>query len=148
MFSKSHQSVLPRPTDVSADGPSPTPPGVLVVDDAPALLCLLKAVLLGEGYVPFLAPNGTEAIALYERHRNEIGMVLLDVRMPGLDGPQTLAELRRFNPDVACCFMSGFSGGYSSDDFRKLGSLHLFEKPFAVDEVGRGLRQLLASGAG
>jgi CheY-like chemotaxis protein len=46
----------------------------------------------------WLAAGGQEALDLYQRHREAIDVVLLDVRMPGLDGPQTLAALRALNP--------------------------------------------------
>jgi len=45
-----------------------------------------------------LAPNGREAIDLYQEHSERIALVLLDVRMPGLDGPETLEALRKINP--------------------------------------------------
>jgi DNA-binding NtrC family response regulator len=140
MFGKPHQRT-DFPSQASSSRSS-LPRGVLVVDDDSTLLQLLQTVLQSEGFTPFLARGGAEAVALYEQHRDEIGMVLLDVRMPGMDGPQTLVELRRINPDVACCFMSGFSGGYSENELRQLGGLHMFEKPFHLGEFGRVLRQL------
>jgi DNA-binding NtrC family response regulator len=141
-----HHAVLssvnqPVSTDQPPEGDS-TLNGVLVVDDDPAMLGLLHAVLLREGFTPWLAENGQVAQEVYERHRAEIAVVLLDVCMPGLDGPQTMAALQRINPDVACCFMSGHTGGYSPEDLRARGALHFFEKPFSLDEIGRVLRQI------
>ena len=55
----------------------------------------------------WLAVDGDDALDLYQRHRAEIDLVLLDVQMPGLDGPRTLDALREFDPDVLACFMTG-----------------------------------------
>jgi DNA-binding response OmpR family regulator len=108
---------------------------VLVVDDDPLVLNLLHTLLRRQGFPVWLACGGAAAIDVYRREQAHIGVVLLDVRMPGLDGPQTLAELRRVRADLACCFMSGCTDPYTPDDLRALGVAHLFPKPFAVDEV-------------
>jgi CheY-like chemotaxis protein len=105
------------------------------------LLTLLNTVLQRQGFRVWLAPGGLPALEVYRRHQSQIGVVLLDVRMPGLDGPRTLTELRRLNPDVACCFMSGHTGVYSDDDLRGLGAVHCFAKPFHVHDVAEFLWQ-------
>jgi response regulator RpfG family c-di-GMP phosphodiesterase len=81
-------------------------PGVLVVDDNPLIQALLGKWLRRSGFEVWLASNGPEAIDLYRLHRKAIALVLLDVWMPGLDGPQTLGALRRLNPKVEACFMT------------------------------------------
>src|SRR5262245_34859637 len=93
----------------TSPGPA-VPPGALVIDDDPMLLTLLRAVLAGEGFTVWTAETGSEGVELYRAHREQIAVVLLDVRMPGLDGPQTLTELRKIEPGVTCCFMSGHIG--------------------------------------
>ena len=113
---------------------------VLVVDDEPMVLCLLKVYLPRMGFTVWTAENGKAALSLYERQRNEIDLVLLDVRMPVLDGPQTLRELRRLDPDVKCCFMSGYTGQYTSESLQQMGALAVFDKPFDLDALGRMLR--------
>src|SRR6476660_8334749 len=102
-----------------------TKPGVLVVDDDPMLLAMLRAALAGEGLEVWTSAAGEGAVEHYQRHGERIGVVLLDVCMPGLDGPATLAELRRLNPSVQACFMSGFLGGHSGDALQSLGALRL-----------------------
>ena len=61
------------------------------------------------GLAVWLAADGPEAVELYRGHRDTIDVVLLDVQMPGLDGPATLTALREFDPGVLCCFMTGHS---------------------------------------
>jgi CheY-like chemotaxis protein len=131
-----------------ADEPHPaTPaPGILVVDDDQIVLGLLKTVLVREGFQVWASPSGHDALDVYGRNRDGIDLVLLDVCMPGLDGPGTLAELRRVNPAVRCCFMSGNTGPYSPEDLLGLGSLHFFEKPFQLVPLVERLGQLARGG--
>ncbi len=123
--------------------PSPAAlPGILVVDDDALVLNLLHTLLRRQGFVVWLAPGGAAAVEIFRREQANIAVVLLDVRMPGLDGPQTLAELRRIRPDVPCCFMSGCTDPYTPEELRALGAAHLFPKPFPMDEVAGLLARL------
>src|SRR5262245_165045 len=86
-----HPPVRFRPAE--SDDPPVTdmrPPGVLVVDDDQAVLTLLNIVLRQKGLAVWLTSNGHDALRVYQGHRNDIDLVLLDVHMPGLDGPQTV----------------------------------------------------------
>jgi CheY-like chemotaxis protein len=64
-------------------------PGILVVDDESAIRKVLGIVLSRHGFSVWTAAGGGEAVALFRQHQGSIGLVLLDVRMPGMDGPQT-----------------------------------------------------------
>jgi CheY-like chemotaxis protein len=121
-------------------------PGVLVVEDEAALRTMLQRGLELYGFTVWTAPGGREALALYQAHRDAIAVVLLDVQMPGLDGPHTLQAVKALNPDVPCCFMSGHTGEYTAEQLRELGAAHLFAKPFRLADVARVLRGLACGG--
>jgi hypothetical protein len=53
-----------------------------------------------------------------------------------------LAAIRQIEPLVPCCFMSGFTGDYSTDDLEDLGALRCFEKPFRTQEMAAELLQI------
>ena len=97
----------------------------------------LEAALRREGYDVWLAADGQEALVQYWDRREDIDVILLDVRMPSLDGPQTLAALRQLNPRVRCCFMSGDLGSYTEGELRGLGAAGVLYKPFPLAEVAR-----------
>jgi len=120
-------------------------PGVLVVDDEHLVRIMVQLGLERNGFDVWLAPNGREAVDLYRAHREEIAVVLLDVRMPGLDGPRTLDALRELNPEVLACFMSGDTGDYNPEELRHHGAAHIIAKPFLLDDLANILR-LLAHG--
>jgi CheY-like chemotaxis protein len=116
---------------------------ILVVDDEPGVRSLLNILLSRAGFQVLLASGGRAAIDLYRTHATEIGLVLMDVRMPDLDGPGTLAHLREINPSVICCFMSGNTGQYSEADLRDRGGQGFVPKPFQPDNLLYVLTRLL-----
>jgi CheY-like chemotaxis protein len=107
--------------------------------------CLLQLGLQRAGFDVWLASNGREAIDVYREHRESIGVVLLDVRMPGLDGPGTLDALRELNPAVRACFMSGDTGAHHSQQLLRRGAASVLAKPFHLKELADQLR-LVAQG--
>jgi CheY-like chemotaxis protein len=114
---------------------------VLVAEDDETIRALLSTALREQGLPAWLAADGADALDLFRRHRHEIGVVLLDVLMPRLDGPATLAAIRRLDPHVPCCFMSGFSADYSKEELLALGAVRVFDKPFRLHEVLEVLEQ-------
>jgi len=118
-------------------------PGVLVVDDEEGVREVLDRGLQRYGFRVWLAASGPEALEVYRRHGAVIGAVLLDVRMPEMDGPQTLAALRRLDPAVPCCFMSGQTGAYTEEDLHAAGAAAFVRKPFQLADVAQVLHQLL-----
>lgn len=113
---------------------------VLVVEDEDAFRRMLDVALWRKGLDVLLAATGDEAVAVYHEHRDVIAAVLLDVRMPDLDGPATLAALRAADPEVRAGFMSGNTGEYTTDDLLRAGAGFVIAKPFDVAEVADALR--------
>ena len=120
-----------------------SPAGVLIADDEAAVRSVLEAWLRREGFAVWSASHGQQAVELYRRHRDVIAAVLLDVRMPGMDGPNTLATLQKLSPSIPCCFMTGDWNGYTEEALLMLGAVRVFRKPFAFHEVIDVLRQLV-----
>ena len=118
-------------------------PGILVVDDDRDVRGLLQVVLGRYGFVVWEAATGLQALEVYQEWGSAIDLALLDVRMPGLDGPQTLVGLRRLNPALCCCFMTGDAGAYTLEDLIARGAVYVFHKPFRPFEVAQILRQLV-----
>jgi CheY-like chemotaxis protein len=118
-------------------------PAVLVVDDEEAVRKVLEIALRLSGLEVRLAASGEEAVELCRRDGG-VGVALLDVQLPGLDGPQTLAALRGLDPGLVCCFMSGDTGRYPVEGLLAMGAAHFFAKPFVLAEVVRVLREVAA----
>ncbi len=112
-------------------------PGILVVDDEDSILELLGIVFENAGFKVWLAPDSQEAIDQYRISREEIGIVLLDVKMPYRDGPEILADLREINPFLIACFMTGCAGQYTDTELLGLGVKSIIRKPFQVFDLVR-----------
>jgi CheY-like chemotaxis protein len=121
-------------------------PRILVVDDEAAVCSMLSSCLSSQGFAVSLASNGQEAIELYKSHQ-EIVLVLSDVQMPGMDGPEAIAVLQEINPELRFCFMTGGLGRYTESDLLRLGALGVFRKPFHISEVTHCLQELLCVSA-
>jgi CheY-like chemotaxis protein len=118
-------------------------PVVLVVDDDHLVRIMVQLGLERNGFDVLAAANGHEAIDLYRKHQEHIVVVLLDVRMPGLDGPATLDVLRYINPEVLVCFMSGHTGDYEPEELLRRGAARVIAKPFRPDHLADLLRVLV-----
>lgn len=127
---------------------SPEKLGVLVIDDDHQVRLMVQLGLERNGFDVWSASNGREAIELYRRVRNRIAVVLLDVRMPDMDGPATLDALHALNPDVPAFFMSGDSGKYEPEDLFQHGAAGLIAKPFQLDQLVGLLRSISNGGPG
>ena len=114
--------------------------GVLIVDDEPCVRGVLNLEMQEQGFTVWLAADGPEALEVYQRHGHTIDVVLMDVRMPRLDGPHTLAALQNHNPQVRCCFMSGNLDSYTEERLSNLGAVAFIQKPFQLEDVSRVVR--------
>jgi CheY-like chemotaxis protein len=119
--------------------------GVLVADDDPAVRRVLEAALAREGLAVWPAVDGREAVALYRRHEARIGLVILDIRMPGLDGPAALAELRELNPAIRALFVTGHAGEYEPGELLAAGAVAVVDKPFDLGGLVRVVQGLLGT---
>jgi CheY-like chemotaxis protein len=115
------------------------PLGVLVVDDDEAVRRILRLGMLAHGFTVWLAANSLAAVELYRTNHDAIDVVLLDVRMPVHDGPETLSALREIDAQVRFCFMSGDLGKYTEQNLTALGATALFCKPLRLSELAQKL---------
>ncbi|MCU1236179.1 MAG: sensor histidine kinase response regulator [Candidatus Solibacter sp.] len=82
-------------------------PAILVVDDTPPILKLIKILLESEGYIVLIAADGLEGKILFEQNRERIGLVLTDVIMPRMSGFILADHIRALDPTLPILFMSG-----------------------------------------
>lgn len=119
-------------------------PVVMLVDDDEEVMAVIERGLRYSGFAVLKASSGADAIDLYHRHGESVDAVLMDVRMPGLDGPQTLSLLKAIDPAVRCFLMTGGDiGGYTSEDFARAGALRVFTKPIALREIAHAISQYI-----
>lgn len=108
-------------------------PLVLIVDDASEQLSTLKSVLEKKGYKTSSAQSGYECLRIIEEKRHDV--ILLDVRMPGMDGLETLTKIREVRPDATVILMTGYAMENLVHKASELGSVAFLDKPLNVDKV-------------
>lgn len=112
---------------------------VLVVDDERGVRDMLQFELGHDGYQVDTAESGARAVEMLRKHRYDA--VITDYKMPGMNGAETIAALKRMEPDLAIIVGTGYASIDATLDCMKAGALDLIEKPYDFDD----LRQLLAS---
>ncbi|HWO57264.1 MAG TPA: ATP-binding protein [bacterium] len=108
---------------------------VLIVEDEDGVRELVKQTLAMSGYAVLSAANGAEAIDLARRHNSAIELVITDVIMPGLNGPDVVDRLLLDRPDIRVIYMSGYADIDIVSE-KILGAGHtLLQKPFRLDAL-------------
>jgi CheY-like chemotaxis protein len=115
-------------------------PLILVADDEAIILNVVTVVLRKAGFRVLSASGGTQALQLAETSEEPVFLAVLDIVMPGLDGPQLANRLREIYPDLRVLFISAYTlppiGVPTGADF--LG------KPFTSDELLRRVNAAVA----
>ncbi|AET58394.1 response regulator [Paenibacillus terrae] len=106
---------------------------VLIVDDQNGIRILLMEVFGSEGYETFQAANGKIALEIVEKEPPDL--VLLDMKIPGMDGLEILKHLKTMNPDIKVIMMTAYGELDMIKEATELGALMHFTKPFDIDEM-------------
>jgi CheY-like chemotaxis protein len=116
------------------------------VDDEKVIIEVGQAMLEELGYRALTAGSGQEALDLYEKQREEIDLVILDMIMPGMSGGETYDRLKEVNGDVKVILSSGYSISGQAREILKRGCSGFIQKPFALVELSRRVRKMLDEG--
>lgn len=115
---------------------------LLIVDDQQGIRLLLNEVLKKEGYVTYLAANGLEALKYADEQ--DMDCVLLDMKIPGMDGIEILRRLKEKFPKLPVFMMTAYGELDVVQEALNLGAIRYFTKPFDIfevrDEVNKALK--------
>ena len=117
---------------------------ILIVDDEPHILLMLKKMLEPLGYEIDLAANGNEGVELFKKSHADL--VITDIIMPEKEGLETIREMRRIKSDLKIIAMSG-GGKVSADNYleiaRIFGASKIIAKPFTKQEMVTAVKELM-----
>ena len=120
---------------------------ILIIDDEPHILMMLKKMMERAGYEIDLASNGKEGIELFQK--SPADLVITDIIMPEKEGLETIREMKRIHPRLKIIAMSG-GGKISAENYletaRIFGATRIIEKPFTQGEMIAAVKELIASG--
>jgi len=106
---------------------------ILIVDDERAIQSALKGVLEDEGYRVSAVGSGADALGLVADEAPEL--IFLDIWMPGIDGLETLAQLKKVRPDTAVVMISGHGTIETAVKATRLGAYDFIEKPLSLEKT-------------
>jgi two-component system cell cycle sensor histidine kinase/response regulator CckA len=115
---------------------------VLIVDDEPSVRELVRVLLTRHGYRTLVAGDGNEAIKHYLSRSAEMALIVTDVNMPGLGGPELAREVLRHDEKMKIIFMSGAGSGAALGDSHSAAS-RVLKKPFTSEQLMRRVQEEL-----
>lgn len=118
-------------------------PRILTIDDEPGMLLVITRMLESAGYVVYTAENGEIGLAVFKRVKPEL--VFLDIRLPDMDGPEILAEMKKTCPDVPVVMCTGFGDADTVVHLVEKGASGYITKPFKREEVLRIAKNILTT---
>lgn len=116
---------------------------ILIVDDQYGIRILLNEVFQREGYVTYQAANGMQALEIVRKHHPDL--VLLDMKIPGMDGIEILKRLKDIDPDIKVIIMTAYGELDMIQETKELGALMYFAKPFDIDDLRAAVKSHLSS---
>ena len=131
-------SVAPSLADTPASGET-----ILVVEDEEAVREFTKILLEELGYRVLAAENGEHALALSEQYPGKIHLLLTDVVMPGIQGPELAQKLSTFRPGVPILYVSGYTDPKILADLHLEDRMAFLQKPFTRHALQVKIRDLL-----
>lgn len=114
---------------------------ILIVDDQFGIRALLSEVFQDDGFETFEASNGNDALKLLGLEKPD--MILLDMKIPGMDGLEILRKIRADQNEVNVIVMSAYGEVTRMNEAKSLGVLAYIAKPFDIDIVREKVRKLL-----
>ncbi|AIQ10702.1 response regulator [Paenibacillus durus] len=118
---------------------------VLIVDDQNGIRILLMEVFNSEGYTTLQAANGKAALDIVRSDCPDL--VLLDMKIPGMDGLEILKHIKEINSGVKVIMMTAYGELDMIKEATKLGALMHFTKPFDIDEMRVAVNLHLRTGS-
>jgi two-component system response regulator AtoC len=114
---------------------------ILVADDDASIRSLLKQLLADEGFAVHEASTGIEVVDKVKESSPDL--VIMDVRMPELDGIEALARLKSTNPKTAVLIMTAFGSSNAAIRAMELGAFDYITKPFELDKISHSVKRVL-----
>jgi CheY-like chemotaxis protein len=128
---------------LAAEAPIPaTGAGILVVEDDPRVSRATVGALEELGYRPIACAGGREALEILERENGGIELIITDIMMPEMTGPELVREASRLYPWIAILFVTGYVG--EAGDAEELSGYDILRKPFTVSALADAVAAALS----
>lgn len=139
MAVKEEKTVMPGTSE-------PNPTGdehILLVDDEKPIVEMEKVILTDLGYKVSTCVNSLEAVTIFQKHQDDISLVITDMTMPDMNGLELLNCIRASNPDIPVIICSGFSELINEETVKDIHSLTYLKKPVLKKDLAIAVRKML-----
>ncbi len=116
---------------------------LLIVENESAIRYLLQVALRRNGYTVLAAESGREALQLVRNHAGAIHLLITDVMMPDMDGPELVRQLSAIRPDTRTLFMSGYMDDTLGEGGILSTNANFIQKPFSPGTIAQRIREIL-----
>ena len=124
--------------------PSKVSCGVLIVDDEVVVQQAAEQILKRAGFPAIVATNGEEGVRIFRERKDEIALIILDLAMPVMDGPQALRLLKQIDPDIPVLVASGYGEADTAAQLEGQNVTGFLQKPFTARRLADTVRKALA----
>lgn len=132
-----------REVGVKGTGDQPAKATILVVEDQPPVLKVVERALEMSGFQVLAASSPEEALRMLRERGGHVDLLLTDVVMPEMSGPELASRVRLEAPTLRVLFMSGYAGIPPSDALDQIGEFSVLEKPFRPKELVAKVRSII-----
>jgi FixJ family two-component response regulator len=133
----------PAADDSVTTGPRGGGEFVCVVDDEEVVGSCTKLVLESKGYQSLIFASAEQCLAEIGADPSRCAVLVTDQTMPGMQGTELAAAMRKFNPSLPVVIMSGYFSKISPQALDELGQVELLAKPFTTDELALAVHRAL-----
>jgi DNA-binding NtrC family response regulator len=106
---------------------------ILIIDDDSDIQLVLSDIIKSEGYEVITAYNGEKALEKIREHSPDL--VLLDIKLPGMDGMKVLEEIKKTNKSLIVIMLTGYGEIKDAVQAMKMGAFNYITKPFENEEI-------------
>jgi len=137
---KLQDAETPIPVEIASSSSTGGSETILVVEDESVVLHLVEHALKRQGYTVLPASDAQEALIFCREHKGEIALLLTDVVMPGMSGPQLAEQVVRLRKGIRVLYMSGYT---DTPTELYATAAAIFKKPFKPSALARKVRDVL-----
>jgi two-component system cell cycle sensor histidine kinase/response regulator CckA len=116
---------------------------ILLVEDETPVRIFSNSALVGKGYTVFEAENAESALRIIKERGKEIDIIITDVVMPGMSGPDMIKEISEDYPDIKVVFMSGYGEDAFIESFGEERKFNFLSKPYTLKQLATKVKEVL-----
>ncbi|CAN5796213.1 N/A [soil metagenome] len=119
---------------------------IMVVEDDEETLNIVARTLAASGYDVLWARNGDDTLTVLDRHASPIALMIVDVVLPGMTGPEVVETVKRKNPETGAIYVSAFDRQAVRSHGVDPDTMPFLAKPYEPDELLKAVERLLGGG--